>query len=179
MDGAAGPIIGQVWGVRSGNHYQRPADENLPFILRSNNYTWADNISTLSTTLSSKKNKQRTNSLCVQVLYEIANFTRSEYNHTRANAPEVEFQLSGAVGAAIRVDDYKLIIGCETLAGCARWWLWWCSEYIGENTGTTTIRGAGMQISRQWRSTTWSTIPRKSSTWPRMTPWLRRQLKLC
>ena len=57
------------------------------------------------------------------MLYEIANFTRSEYNHTRANAPEVEFQLSGAVGAAIRVDDYKLIIGCETLAGCARCWL--------------------------------------------------------
>ena len=58
------------------------------------------------------------------MLYEIANFTRSDYNdynHTRANAPDVEFQLSGTVGAAIRIDDYKLIIGCETLAGCARY----------------------------------------------------------
>ena len=58
--------------------------------------------------------------VCLQVLYDIANFTRSEYNHTRANAPEVEFELSGAVAAAIRVDDYKLIVGCETLTGCAR-----------------------------------------------------------
>jgi len=58
--------------------------------------------------------------LRTEVLYDIANFTRSDYNHTRANAPEVKFQLSGAVGAAIRVEDYKLIIGCETLAGCAR-----------------------------------------------------------
>ena len=56
----------------------------------------------------------------LQVLYDIANFTESNYNHTRANAPEVEFELTGSVGAAIRVDDYKLVVGCETLAGCAR-----------------------------------------------------------
>ena len=55
------------------------------------------------------------------MLYDIANFTKSNYNHTRANAPEVEFELTGSVGAAIRVDDYKLVVGCETLAGCARW----------------------------------------------------------
>ena len=61
--------------------------------------------------------------VCLQVLYDIANFTRSDYNHTRANAPDVQFQLSGAVAAAIRVEDYKLIIGCETLAGCARYCL--------------------------------------------------------
>ena len=54
------------------------------------------------------------------MLYDIANFTQSNYNHTRANAPEVEFELTGSVGAAIRVDDYKLVVGCETLAGCAR-----------------------------------------------------------
>ena len=54
------------------------------------------------------------------MLYDIANFTKSNYNHTRANAPEVEFELTGSVGAAIRVDDYKLVVGCETLAGCAR-----------------------------------------------------------
>jgi len=58
--------------------------------------------------------------LRTEVLYDIANFTESNYNHTRANAPEVEFELTGSVGAAIRVDDYKLVVGCETLAGCAR-----------------------------------------------------------
>ena len=81
--------------------------------------TCTDNISALSATKLAVVPKEFPVSL--QVLYDIANFTRSDYNHTRANAPEVEFQLSGAVGAAIRVDDYKLIIGCETLAGCARY----------------------------------------------------------
>lgn len=59
--------------------------------------------------------------LRTEVLYDIANFTRvSNYNHTRPNAPASEFELAGAAGAAIRIDDYKLVVGCETLAACAR-----------------------------------------------------------
>ena len=48
---------------------------------------------------------------------------------------------------------------------------------IGQKTGTTTRRGAGMQMLTRWHSTTSLTIPRRNSTWPRMTRWLRRQLK--
>lgn len=59
--------------------------------------------------------------LRTELLYDVANFTSLQYNHTSdASAPE-DFVLTGAFGAALRVKDHKLVLGCGTLTGCARW----------------------------------------------------------
>ena len=57
--------------------------------------------------------------LRTEVLYDIADFRKVTYNHSSSSAPE-GFQLTGAFGAALRVGERKLVLGCSTLAGCAR-----------------------------------------------------------
>ena len=55
-----------------------------------------------------------------EILYDIANFNTTDYTHvTTADWPD-NLVLSGAFGAALRVGDYKLSVGCNTRLGCAR-----------------------------------------------------------
>merc|ERR1719369_117411 len=55
-----------------------------------------------------------------EILYDIANFQNTNFTYfMRSNWP-ADFILSGSFGAAIRVDNYKLVVGCSTIIGCAR-----------------------------------------------------------
>ena len=55
-----------------------------------------------------------------EVLYDVANFAGSE--HTLITTPDwpEDFELTGAFGAALRVNNYKVILGCGTRTECAR-----------------------------------------------------------
>jgi len=55
-----------------------------------------------------------------EILYDIANFQNTNFTYfVRPDWPG-DFNLSGSFGAAIRVDNYKLLVGCSTIIGCAR-----------------------------------------------------------
>jgi len=55
-----------------------------------------------------------------EILYDIANFDTTE--HTLITTPDwpEDFEMTGAFGAALRVQNYKVILGCGTRTGCAR-----------------------------------------------------------
>ena len=60
--------------------------------------------------------------LRTEILYDIANFNATNYKYTHVTAvdwPE-NFELTGAFGATLRVGNFKLSIGCNTLLGCTR-----------------------------------------------------------
>lgn len=47
----------------------------------------------------------------VEMLYEIINFENDDW-------PDYDLDLSGAFGAALRLSEWKIIIGCSSLIGC-------------------------------------------------------------
>eukprot|EP00091_Calanus_sinicus_P025021 TRINITY_DN9306_c0_g1_i1.p1 TRINITY_DN9306_c0_g1~~TRINITY_DN9306_c0_g1_i1.p1 ORF type:complete len:369 (+),score=79.30 TRINITY_DN9306_c0_g1_i1:311-1417(+) len=55
-----------------------------------------------------------------EMLYDIANFQNTNFTYFMTPSWPADFIISGAFGAAIRVADYKLIVGCSTIIGCAR-----------------------------------------------------------
>jgi len=55
-----------------------------------------------------------------EILYDIANFDETEHTLITTSAWPEDFEMSGAFGAALRVNDYKVILGCGTRTGCAR-----------------------------------------------------------
>ena len=55
-----------------------------------------------------------------EILYDIANFNTSEYTHVTTTEWPENLVLTGAFGAALRVGDFKLSVGCSTRLGCAR-----------------------------------------------------------
>ena len=56
------------------------------------------------------------------ILYDIANYNASGYGYTHTTSPAWpdNLELTGAFGAALRLGEYKLVVGCATLTGCAR-----------------------------------------------------------
>merc|ERR1711936_1144106 len=55
-----------------------------------------------------------------EIVYDIANFQHTNYTYWSTPDWPGDFIVSGSFGAAIRVEDYKLIVGCNTVIGCAR-----------------------------------------------------------
>ena len=57
-----------------------------------------------------------------EILYDIANFNSSGYKYTHVTPPDwpENFEFSGAFGASLRIGDFKLSVGCNTLLGCTR-----------------------------------------------------------
>merc|ERR1712142_900893 len=55
-----------------------------------------------------------------EILYDIANFQNTNFTYFVRQDWPGDFNLSGSFGAAIRVDNYKLLVGCSTIIGCAR-----------------------------------------------------------
>ena len=53
-----------------------------------------------------------------EILYDMANFENT--NHTLYVGGDRYFDLTGAFGAALRFQDFKLLLGCSTLLECAR-----------------------------------------------------------
>ena len=60
--------------------------------------------------------------LRTEILYDIANFNSSNYKYTHVTSQEwpENFEFSGAFGATLRVGNFKLSLGCNTLLGCTR-----------------------------------------------------------
>ena len=55
-----------------------------------------------------------------EFIYDIANFENTNFTYYVPTSWPADFDVGGSFGAAIRVGDYKLIIGCSTIIGCAR-----------------------------------------------------------
>ena len=55
-----------------------------------------------------------------EILYDIANFNETDYTHVTSNEWPDNLVMTGAFGAALRVGDFKLSVGCSTRLGCAR-----------------------------------------------------------
>ena len=59
-------------------------------------------------------------SLRDEVLYDILNFENTNLTFIWGpNAPSEYLDFSGAYGAALRYQDWKIILGCNTIVGCA------------------------------------------------------------
>jgi len=58
-------------------------------------------------------------SLREEVLYDIANFENTNLTFIFGPSLPSDLDMSGAFGAALRYQDWKIILGCHTFVGCA------------------------------------------------------------
>ena len=60
--------------------------------------------------------------LRTEILYEVVNFNLTEFQYTHVTPPDwpENVELTGAFGAALRRDEFKLSLGCYTRLGCSR-----------------------------------------------------------
>lgn len=55
-----------------------------------------------------------------EILYDIVNFNDTQHTLTTTSDWPDDFEMTGVFGAALRVNNYKIIVGCGTRTGCSR-----------------------------------------------------------
>ena len=53
-------------------------------------------------------------------MYDIVNFNDTQHTLTTTSDWPDDFEMTGVFGAALRVNNYKIIVGCGTRTGCSR-----------------------------------------------------------